>query len=91
MKKVTATIIYRNNTIYNLTVNHRGVITPLVTSQNPVAATSFADMYERALRTIKNNNFYCGYFEAFGGRWYDIQFINLDEPYIVDTHGIKEV
>lgn len=30
MRKVSATVIYKDNTLYNLTVNHKGVLIPLV-------------------------------------------------------------
>lgn len=30
MRKVSATVIYKDNTLYNLTVNHKGVLIPLI-------------------------------------------------------------
>lgn len=30
MRKVSATVIYKDNTLYNLTVNHKGDLIPLV-------------------------------------------------------------
>ena len=38
---------------------------------------------------LKNNNFYCGYYELFGRRWYDIQFINLENPVVIDKFGFN--
>lgn len=87
MRKVTATVIYKDNTIYNLVVNHKGTLIPLVIhgSEND----TFQTMYKLILNTLKNNNFYCGSFDAFGRRWYDIQFINLECPVIIETFGYE--
>lgn len=44
MKKATATVIYKNNMIYNLTVNHKNAIIPLVRYdllENPVVIEKF--------------------------------------------------
>lgn len=30
MRKVSATVIYKDNTLYNLTVNRKGILIPLV-------------------------------------------------------------
>ena len=87
MKKVSATVIYRDNTIYNLTVNHKGNLTQLVTNDSANSNGSFQDMYKRVLNTLKNNNLYCGYYDVFNRRWYDIQFINLDSPFTIDKIG----
>lgn len=59
MRKVSATVIYKDNTLYNLTVN------------------------------LKNNNFYCSYYEQFGRRWYNIQFINLENPVNIEKFGME--
>ena len=34
MRKVSATVIYKDNTLYNLTVNHKGVLIPAVIMSN---------------------------------------------------------
>ena len=87
MKKVSATVIYRDNTIYNLTVNHKGNLTQLVTNDSENSNGSFQDMYKRVLMALKNNNLYCGCYEMFNQRWYDIQFINLDRPFTIEKIG----
>ena len=87
MKKVSATVIYRDNIIYNLTVNHKGNLTQLVTNDSANSNSSFQDMYKRVLKILKNNNLYCGYYDMFNRRWYDIQFINLDRPFTIDKIG----
>lgn len=94
MRKVTATVIYKDNIIYNLTVNHKGVLTTLVaydetSVKHPYEERKFQTMYKSVLNILKNNNFYCGYYEVFGIRWYDIQFINLENPVKIEQFGIK--
>lgn len=44
MRKVSATVIYKDNTLYNLTVNHKGVLIPLVAYDE----TSVKHPYENA-------------------------------------------
>lgn len=94
MRKVSATVIYKNNTLYNLTVNCKGVLIPLVACdetsvKNLYEKSTFQTMYKSILNILKNNNFYCGYYEQFGRRWYDIQFINLDNPVNIEKFGTE--
>lgn len=79
MRKVSATVIY------NLTVNHKGVLIPLVAYEK----RTFQTMYKSVLNILKNNNFYCGHYEQFGRRWYDIQFINLENPVNIEKFGME--
>ena len=46
-------------------------------------------MYKSVLNILKNNNFYCAYYEQFGRRWYDIQFINLENPVNIEKFGME--
>ena len=46
-------------------------------------------MYKSVLGIMKENNFYCGYYEQFGRRWYDIQFINLENPVNIEKFGME--
>ena len=94
MRKVSATVIYKDNTLYNLTVNHKGVLIPLVaydeiSVKHPYEKRTFQTMYKSVLNILKNNNFYCGYYEQFGRRWYDIQFINLENPVNIEKFGME--
>ena len=68
MRKVSATVIYKDNAIYNLTVNHKGVLIPLVaydetSVKHPYEKRTFQTMYKSVLGIMKENNFYCGYYE----------------------------
>ena len=92
MRKVSATVIYKDNTIYNLTVNNKGDLIPLIrynegSAKDTCYKRTFPEMYKLVLTILKNNNFYCGYYEQFGRRWYDIQFINLDNPVNIEKFG----
>ena len=51
MKKVTATVIYKDNSLYNLTVIHKNAIIPLVrysleNDTKPYKYTCFNDLYK---------------------------------------------
>lgn len=94
MKKVTATVIYKDNMLYNLTVVRKNAIIPLVRyslekDAKPYKYTCFNDLYKSVLNILKNNNFYCGFYNQFGRRWYDIQFINLENPVVIEKFGFN--
>ena len=94
MKKVSATVVYKDNQIYNLTVNHCGVLVCLALHDKTSVKgsnekTTFQSLYKTVLKILKNNNYYCSYYEEFGVRWYDIQFINLENPVEIEKFGIK--
>lgn len=62
MRKVSATVIYKDNTLYNLTVNHKGVLIPLVaydetSVKHPYEKRTFQTMYKSVLNILKSNNF----------------------------------
>ncbi|HPJ12940.1 MAG TPA: hypothetical protein PLV00_06105 [Caldisericia bacterium] len=94
MRKVSVTVIYKDNTLYNLTVNHKGSLINLVSydgtnEKQPYGKCTFQTMYKSILNILKNNNFYCSYYEQFGQRWYDIQFINLENPVNIEKFGME--
>lgn len=58
MRKVSATVIYKDNTLYNLTVNHKGVLIPLVAYdeinvKHPYEKRTFQTMYKSVLNILK--------------------------------------
>ena len=60
MRKVSATVIYKDNTLYNLTVNHKGVLIPLVaydeiSVKHPYEKRTFQTMYKSVLNILKNS------------------------------------
>lgn len=95
MKKVSATVLYKDNIIYNMTVNHKGALIPLVrydetNIKHPREKRTFQEMYGSVLNILKNNGFYVGYFIAFNAKFYDIQFININNPVEIETMAYKE-
>lgn len=72
MRKVSATVIYKDNTLYNLTVNHKGVLIPLVaydetSVKHPYEKRTFQTLYKSVLGILKNNNFYSVIMSNSGG------------------------
>lgn len=58
MRKVSATVIYKDNTLYNLTVNHKGLLIPLVaydeiSVKHPYEKRTFQTMYKSVLNILK--------------------------------------
>lgn len=58
MRKVSATVIYKDNTLYNLTVNHKGVLIPLIaydetSVKHPYEKRTFQTMYKSVLNILK--------------------------------------
>lgn len=58
MRKVSATVIYKDNTLYNLTVNHKGVLIPLVaydetSVKHPYEKRTFQTIYKSVLNILK--------------------------------------
>ena len=75
--------------MFSLTANHQGNLIPLVSywkekSVQPHKYDDFQDMYTSILNILKNNNFYVGKYVEFNAIWYDIQWIDMDNPIRVD-------
>ena len=97
MKKASATVIYDSvsNQIYNLTINHNGEYINLIhydlnKSPQPYKYETFQGLYETILNFARNNGYYYGRYQAFGSTWYDIQWIDLNNPTIISKYGYKE-
>lgn len=94
MRKVTATAIYKENRLYNLSVLHSNNLIPLVryelTGVQPYKYPDFQALYTAVLNLLKNNGFYVDSYTEFGCRWYNIQFLNLENPVKLEKYGYKE-
>lgn len=94
MKRVKAICIYKDNKIYNLTALSMNSNIPLIrydledTKVTPCHHNSFNEMYEDVLSVLKSNDMRCGYYEEFNKKWYDISFIDLDNPTVINKYGI---
>ena len=95
MRKVTATAIYKGNKLYGLSVLHRNSLIPIVrydlTGAQPFEYNNFQALYTAVLNLLKSNGFYVDSYKEFGCRWYNIQFLNLENPVKLEKHGYKEV
>ena len=97
MRKVTAICIYRDNRVYNLTVHSKYSITTLIqhhpedTTLTPRHHDTFEEMYTYVLEVLKSNNMYCGKHTDFERDFYDIAFINLDNPTEVNSYSVGGV
>lgn len=84
--------------IYKITVNHKGRLIDLLNydvnlldyesfqKAEPYKYKTFDGMYSAVLNTLKYNNFYVGYYDDFGQRWYDIEWINAYD-WEIDKYG----
>lgn len=91
MRKVNAIVLYKRSTgqIYTLTANHNGNLIPLVRynigeSPEPYKYSDYQDMYTSVLRILHQNNMYVGKYSEFGADWYDIMWIDMENPVHVD-------
>lgn len=95
MRKVTATAIYKGNKLYSLSVLCRNSLIPIVrydlTGVQPCEYNNFQALYTAVLNLLKSNGFYVDSYKEFGCRWYNIQFLNLENPVKLEKHGYKEV
>ena len=94
MQRVSATVIYKDGMIYNLTVNHKGTQIPLIRYDlrgvKPYKHPDFDSMYVTVLQFIKMSNFYCSHVKQFGAKWYDIMWIDLDNPTMINKYGLTK-
>lgn len=89
MKKVVATLIVKDNEIINLTVNdNKGGGSTLTPTQKRF--NNINEIYNCALKILKNNNFYTHSYKEFGRVWYNIQLIDLNNPATTYIYGIDE-
>ena len=87
MKKCTCTVIYRyienRYELINITVKHKHENILLYGYQDfRYRHVYFNKMYESVLEILKNNNFYVHNWKMFESTWYDIDFIDIDNPEI---------
>lgn len=93
MKTVSATCIIKENRIYNLTVNDKGRYTTLVRydfddKEKPYLHQNIKGTILDILSILKSNGFRVRHVDDFGARWYDIQFIDLDNPCVIHKYSI---
>lgn len=90
MRKCTATVIHKGNKLCSVYANRKGSIIPLLTDAMR-EYENFQELYRTVLLMLKANNLYCSYYDAFNAKWYDIQFIDLENPTYIENYGLKVV
>lgn len=94
MRKVKAICVYKDNKVYNLTAQLKDTNITLIhydledTKITPFHHTTFEDLYRSVLGVLKNNDMYVGHYEEFNRKWYDISFIDLNNPTVVSRYSI---
>ena len=86
MQKVNVIVVYKQNPatkepieVLNVTVKHRHKNINFTALFNKITYTHFNDLYSKVLCALKMNDFCVAYNDSFGGRMYDIDWINT--PY----------
>lgn len=94
MRKCIATVIYNKEwkdngfvyTIHNFSVYYQNSLIPLINyageNVKPYEYKSWNEMYDTLLNFLKNNNFRTDYYDSFGVRFYNIQFIQIGSTVI---------
>lgn len=89
MKKVTATVLIKDNEVINLIVNdNNGNLNSLKLSNTHF--NNVCELYNSILIILKNNGYYTHVYKEFGEAWYNIQVIDLNNPLITSIYGIDE-
>lgn len=88
MKKCKVICIYHDNTIDNLSIQTKNSIINLTPAIAARKFDTFTRLYQCILKTLKANEYYCDVYEQFNQKWYDIAFINYNNPSAINRHGI---
>lgn len=94
MKKVSVVVAYDKSkyVVKSITAIHKGNHISLVSADSKFQlgqATSLRDMYSKVLNLLKANNMYPSYVEAFGRKFYDIAWVNV-ETFAIEKLGYTE-
>ena len=90
MQKVTCTVIYRytdnHYELINITVKHKHENITLysenwddIDKKHAYKYNLFNDLYGDVLAFINSNNFYVHSWKMFESKWYDIDFIDIND------------
>lgn len=96
MRLVTATVIYKEvpdptfgfacyGIVHLSVVTREGHLITLVQQSEenmnfPITYCGLHDLIKAVLKILKNNDFYTKSYMQFRGTWYDIQYIDYDNP-----------
>lgn len=97
MRKASAIVLYNAQTkqVYNLTIKHKGDLIPMVIDgtkdrTQPYCYESFTELYQAILNVAKHNGFYYDSYSAFGANWYDISWIDINNPVTIAKYGFRK-
>jgi len=97
MKKASATVIFdsKTNQIYNLTIKHKLAYINFIhydmqAQPKPYKYPSFHELYQTVLNQAKVNGFYYDSYTAFNAIWYDIAWIDINNPTLINKYGFKK-
>jgi len=87
MKKASATVVYSSEQkkVFNVSIVQDGKIIPL-NNANP-EYTTINSIICLVLMLAKNNGFYISSYNDFGVTWYNIQFVDIDNPSSINKFG----
>jgi hypothetical protein len=91
MKNTTAIVIFQTSAkykVYSLYVNTNDSLIKLVPTSESKTYGSLNGMYEGVIRILNANNFKVHKWNEFGTTFYNINFIDLDNPTQVNRYGI---
>lgn len=86
-----ATVIFQTSKeykVYSLCVNTQDSLIKLVPTSEPKTYGSLNGMYEAVIRILNANHYTVHKWNEFGTTFYNIQFIDLDNPTQVNRYGI---
>lgn len=96
MRKVTAICVHDNmKQIYNLSVvTSQGITIELVRYKKgdkikPYCYFDFQDLYKSVLNLLKQNDFYVSKYTAFESDFYNVNFIDMNNPCKIEKYGFK--
>lgn len=97
MEKASGIVLYKKSTgqIYNFTVNHKGNYIPLIRygiddkAQPYKYGDDFQAMYKSVLNIARENNFTFGKYHGFSMDFYDIAWIDIENPAEICKYGMK--
>lgn len=81
--KAIESITARRNTTGEL-------VTLLRDNVRPHQYQSFQHLYGSVLNILKENSMAVHHWDAFGSRFYDIQWINTEKPAVIETFGYRK-
>lgn len=95
MRKVKAICIHKDLKVYNLTALLPDTSVTLLqydledTRLTPCQHDTFEELFKDMLGVLKSNNMRCGHYKEFERVWYDISFIDLNDPTVVSKHSVS--